>query len=161
MYINHPEELALTLSLHMADWFKKLMHHSWPITEANGDWEQLCTNQSAFNKATEHLGIPQIYIDLIWEAIVTVPNHEKAVEELAAQLQQPPSAEELYQAIKDIKKSTTPGMSGVTYGHIKEWCQEHTPQEWKEKWVVLLAKSQDKADINNLRPIGLEDCVRK
>jgi hypothetical protein len=27
--------------------------------------------------------------------------------------------------------------------------------------VVLLAKSQDTADINNLRPIGLEDCVWK
>ena len=37
MYINHLEELALTLSLHMADWFKKPMHHSGPITEANGD----------------------------------------------------------------------------------------------------------------------------
>ena len=44
MYINHPEELALTLSLHMADWFKKPTHHSGPITEADGDWEQLCTN---------------------------------------------------------------------------------------------------------------------
>ena len=45
MYFNHPEELALTLSLHMADWFKKPTHHSGLITEANGDWEQLCTNQ--------------------------------------------------------------------------------------------------------------------
>jgi hypothetical protein len=120
MYINHPEKLALTLSLHMAVWFKKPMHHSEPITEANGDWEQLCTNQSAFKKATEHLGIPQRYIDLIWEAIVTVPNHENVVEDLAAQLQQPPSVEEFFQAIKNIKQSTTPGMSGVTYGHIKE-----------------------------------------
>ena len=53
-----------------------------------------------------------------------MPNHEKVVEELAAQLQQLPSAEKFYQAIKDIKKSTTPGMSGVTYGHIKEWPPE-------------------------------------
>jgi hypothetical protein len=65
MYINHPEELALTLSLHMADWFKTPMHHPGLITEANGDWKQLCTNRTAFNKATEHLGIPQRYIDLI------------------------------------------------------------------------------------------------
>ena len=107
MYINHPEELALTLSLHMADWFKKPTHHSGPITETNGDWERLCTSQGAFNQATEHLGIPQRYIDLIWEAVVTVPNHEQVVEALAVQLQQPPSEEEFYQAIKDLKKSTT------------------------------------------------------
>ena len=105
----------------MADWFKRPTHHSGPITEANGDWEQLCTNQCAFNKATEHLGIPQGYIDLIWEAIVTVPNHEKVVEDLADQLQHPTTEEEFYQAIKDKKKSTTPGMSAVSYGHIKEW----------------------------------------
>ena len=95
------------------------------------------------------MGIPQRYIDLIWETIVTVPNHEKVVENLADQLQQPPSAEEFYQAIKDINKSTTPEMSEVSYGHIMEWpqelqehCyhllramwgQEHIPQEWKEK----------------------------
>ena len=30
-----------------------------------------------------------------------------------------------------------------------------------EKWAVLLAKTADTADINNLRPIGLEDCMRK
>ena len=30
-----------------------------------------------------------------------------------------------------------------------------------EKWAVLLAKTTDTADINNLRPIGLEDCMRK
>ena len=41
------------------------------------------------------------------------------------------------------------------------WGQEHILQTWKEKWAVLLAKTTDTADINNLRPIGLEDCMRK
>jgi hypothetical protein len=41
------------------------------------------------------------------------------------------------------------------------WGQEHIPQAWKEKWAVLLAKPADTADINNLRPIGLKDCMRK
>ena len=41
------------------------------------------------------------------------------------------------------------------------WRQQHIPQAWKEKWTVLLAKTADTADINNLRPIGLEDCMRK
>ena len=39
--------------------------------------------------------------------------------------------------------------------------KEHIPQVWKEKWAVLLAKTADTSDINNLRPIGLEDCIRK
>ena len=68
-------------------------------------------------------------------------------------------------------------MSNVTYGNIKDWPEElithcyhilrvlwgreHIPQSWKEKWAVLLAKTTDTADINNLRPIVLEDCIRK
>ena len=64
-------------------------------------------------------------------------------------------------------------MSNVAYGNIKDWPdelishsyqllrvmwgQEHISQVWKEKWAVLLAKPADTADINNLRPIGLED----
>ena len=68
-------------------------------------------------------------------------------------------------------------MSNVTYGNIKDWpdelithcCQllknmwgkEHIPQVWKEKLAVLLAKTADTSDINNLRPIELEDCMRK
>ena len=31
----------------------------------------------------------------------------------------------------------------------------------EKKWAVLLAKTTDTADINNLRPIGLEDCMQK
>ena len=68
-------------------------------------------------------------------------------------------------------------MSNVSYGNIKDWpdelithCnhisrvlwgREHIPQSWNEKWAVLLAKMTDTVDINNLRPIGLEDCMRK
>ena len=75
------------------------------------------------------------------------------------------------------KHSTAPGMSNVTYGNIKDWpdelithCyqllksmwgKEHIPQVWKEKWVVLLTKTEGTLDINNLRPIGLEDCMQK
>ena len=68
-------------------------------------------------------------------------------------------------------------MSNVSYGNIKDWPDElithcyhilrvlwgrkHIPQSWKEKWAVLLAKTTDTADINSLRPIRLEDCMRK
>ena len=68
-------------------------------------------------------------------------------------------------------------MSNVSYGNLKDWpeelqthcyqllkrlwLQEDIPQQWKEKWAVLLAKSADTAAITNLRSIGLEDCLRK
>ena len=97
-------------------------------------------------------------------------------QELQAAMEEPPTEEEFRWALHDQKKSTTPGMSNVTYGNIKDWPdelitdgyqllrvmwrQQHIPQAWKEKWAVLLAKTADTADINNLRPIGLEDCMQ-
>jgi hypothetical protein len=177
MYINHPEELAWTLSTNLQDWFKKPDHHLGPITEADGDWEKLGTDHKAFCSATEHLGIPDKYLGLIWEALTTVPQQTELREKLRTTLTEAPTEEEFLGALKDIKKSTTPGMSNVSYGNLKDWpeelqthcyqllkrmwLQEHIPQQWKEKWAVLLAKSADTADITNLRPIGLEDCLRK
>jgi len=177
IYINHPDELAWTLSLHFQDWFTKPSHHQGPITEADGDWIELGSNKQIFQDATSHLGVPEQYLDLIWAALQTVPNKQELENELNGALSDPPTEEEFRWAIHDQKKSTTPGMSNVSYGNIKDWpdelithCyhilrvlwgREHIPQTWKEKWAVLLAKTTDTADINNLRPIGLEDCMRK
>jgi hypothetical protein len=96
---------------------------------------------------------------------------------LAGALTDLPTEEKFRWAIQDQKKSTTPGMSNVSYGNIKDWpdelithCyhnlrvlwrREHIPQSCKEKWAVPLAKATDAFDINNLRPIGLEDCMKK
>jgi hypothetical protein len=120
MYINHPEELAWTLSLHFQDWFSKPEHHQGPITAADGDWLKLGTDKSTFRAATTHLGIPEPYLELIWEAIQTVSNQALLAQELRATLQDPPTEEEFRWAIKDQKKSTAPGMSNVTYGNIKD-----------------------------------------
>ena len=69
-------------------------------------------------------------------------------QELQAAMEEPPTEEEFRWALHDQKKSTTPGMSNVTYGNIKDWPdelithgyqllrvmwrQEHIPQAWKE-----------------------------
>ena len=164
MYINHPEELAWVLSLHFQDWFSKPAHHQGPITEADGDWLKLGTDKLTFQEATNHLGIPEQYTELIWEALQTVPHKTEITQELQDAMEEPPTEEEFRWALHDQKKSTTPGMSNVTYGNIKDWPEElithgyqllrvmwrqqHIPQAWKEKWTVLLAKTADTADIN-------------
>jgi hypothetical protein len=162
--------------LHFQGWFSKSAHHQGPYTEADGDWLKLDTDKLTFQAATYHLGIPDKYTELIWE---TVPNKDMIARDLQAALHDPPppAEEEFRWALKDQKKSTTSGMSNVAYGNIKDWSdelithsyhllrvmwgRERIPQAWKKKWAVLLAKTADTADINNLRPIGLKDCMRK
>ena len=137
MYINHPEELAWTLSHHFQDWFSKPVHHQGPITEASGDWFKLSTDKPTFIAATTHLGIPEPYLELIWGAMQTVPNQALLAQELHATLQEPPTEEEFRWAIKDHKKSTAPGMSNVTYGNVKDWPDElitHCYQLLRNMW---------------------------
>ena len=54
----------------------------------------------------------------------TVPNKQELDRELAGAVADPPTEEEFRWAIKDQKKSTTPGMSNVTFGNIKDWPEE-------------------------------------
>jgi hypothetical protein len=92
---------------------------------------------------------------LIWEALQTVPHKAAIVKELQEAMAAPPTEVEFRWALHDQKKSTTPGMSNVSYGNIKDWPEElithcydllsvmwrqkHIPQAWKKKWAVLLA----------------------
>ena len=107
MYINHPEELAWVLSIHFQNWFSKPEHHQEPITEADGDWLKLGTDKQTFQEATSHLGIPEQYIELIWEALQTVPHKSEIAQELQAAMEEPPTEEEFRWALHDQKKTMT------------------------------------------------------
>jgi hypothetical protein len=94
MYINHPGELAWVLSIHFQDWFSKPAHHQGPIAEADGDWIKLGTDKQTFQAATNHLGIPDQYIELIRAALQTVPHKSAIVKELQEAMEEPPTEEE-------------------------------------------------------------------
>ena len=69
-------------------------------------------------------GIPAQYTELIWEALPTVPHNTEIAQELREAMEEPPTEKEFRWALHDQKKSTTPGMSNVTYGNIKDWHEE-------------------------------------
>ena len=80
--------------------------------------------QAGISRGYQPLGVPDKYLDLIWTALQTVPNKQELDRELAGALADHPTEEEFRWVIKDQKKSTTPGMSNVTYGNIKDWPEE-------------------------------------
>jgi hypothetical protein len=83
-YINHPEELVWVLLLNFQDWFSKPAHHQGPITEEDGDCLKLGTDKLTFQAETYHLGIPDKYTELIWEAQQTVPNKDMIARDFQA-----------------------------------------------------------------------------
>ena len=77
------------------------------------------------------------YTELIWKGLPTVPNKDMIARDLQAALQDPPTEEEFRCALKDQKNSTTPGMSNVAYGNIKDWPDElitHSYQLLRVMW---------------------------
>jgi hypothetical protein len=69
-------------------------------------------------------GIPDQYIELFWEALQTVPHKSAIVNELQKAMEAPPTKEAFRWALHDQKKTTTPGMSNISYGNIKDWPEE-------------------------------------
>jgi hypothetical protein len=61
---------------------------------------------------------------VIWEALQTRPDKSAIVNELQEALVASPTEEEFRLALQDQKTSTTPGMSNVSYGNIKDWPEE-------------------------------------
>ncbi len=70
------------------------MHHQGPITEADDDWIKLGMDKQTFQAATNHLGIPDKYLELIWEALQTVPHKAVIVKELQEAMAAPPTEKE-------------------------------------------------------------------
>ena len=63
--------------------------------------------------------IPEHLSNLIWEAITDVPNIEAGRAHLHEVFPQPPTYDDYLTAIKSHKKDTAPGMSGLSYRHLK------------------------------------------
>ena len=63
--------------------------------------------------------IPDHLSNLIWEAITDVPNIAAGRSLLAEVFTQPPTYDDYLTAIKSHKRDTAPGMTGLSYRHLK------------------------------------------
>ena len=112
--------------------------------------------------------IPDHLSNLIWEAITDVPNIEAGRSLLTEVFTQPPTYDDYLTAIKSHRKDTAPGMSGLSYRHLKTlpedlykatyqmlctlWPTQHIPEYWKQRWLVPLPKTTELNSIEYLRP---------
>ena len=121
--------------------------------------------------------IPAHLSNLIWEAITDVPKIAAERAQLHEVYTQPPTYDDYLTAIKSHKKDTAPGMSGLSYRHLKAlpedlhkltyqmlctlWPTQHILDFWKQRWLVPLPKTTELSNIEDLRPICLLEIFRK
>ena len=91
-------------------------------------------------------------------------------------LSRPPTTT-ILQPSSPTKKDTAPGMSGLSYRHLKTlpedlhkatyqmlctlWPTQHIPEFWKQRWLFPLPKTAELNNIEDLRPISLLEIFRK
>jgi hypothetical protein len=93
--------------------------------------------------------IPHHLSNIIWEALMDVPNIQARRTRLQEVFTQPPSYDDYLNAINSHKKNTAPGMTGFSYRHLKTlsedlhkatysmlctlWPTQHIPDFWKQR----------------------------
>ena len=78
-------------------------------------------DRQAFIEVGRQAAIPDPLLQILWTGLLHVPRRPAVVAELEMILSSPPSFADFQLAIANIRRSTSPGASGLTYGMIKHW----------------------------------------
>jgi len=176
-HLTDPIECLQAASAKFKRHYSRPAHHQGPLHNDNADWTEVIKSRTTFQAHIAHLMIPVHLSNLIWEAITDVPNIAEGRAQLHAVFTQPPTYDDYLTAIKSHKKDTAPGMSGLSYRHLKAlpedlhkstyqmlctlWPTQHIPDFWKQRWLVPLPKTAELSNIEDLRPICLLEIFRK
>ena len=176
--VSDPEELHRQLSEHMRDnWFGGFEEGLVGVDVTNMD--TIRASEGAFKAHYNQTDIPPNIIDIIWEAIVSVPCPVDMVAELKVAAAAP-SVEEWLQTVRHGKRDIAPGIDEVTYDLLRDLPETvlsglHTllsemqerrmaPEEWKKHWLKVIPKVLDDTGVVNaakLRPLFLINSARK
>lgn len=107
----------------------------------------------------------------------SIKSHAALRERVQSILDSPPSFSSFAAAIQEKRKSSSPGVCGLTYQLMQLWPMEllqvlyaalceawatrTTPELWKWRMVVYIPKEAGNKDIDMLRPIMLIEPLRK
>ena len=144
-------------------------------------WQRMLEDDEVFQDIFSQSNIPAEIIKIISSAFCTTDaNREKrnrAKEHVLKALEEPFTFEEFHRMIKRARGSSAGGITGLSYGILKlapepllehlfeicarMWEQRYIPPYWRVKYLHLLVKDLSKSGLNNLRPIGLIEVLRK
>jgi len=175
--LGEPEEIHQAVTDKFEEWFD-IPDECHGDLHIGNNWRQCRDSEEFFVRDTSHTGTPEDIRRLIHRAINNVPNRQRIHDELRDMLQQPPSLVEFEDAIKKAKTNSAAGISGCSYNQLKRWPPEliqrvhyclcriwrsqGTPENWKDRWLVVIPKKQEEIpNINNLRPLILVEAIRK
>ena len=165
-------QIHQAVTAHFQEWYR-----APPAPDHVEAW-WLNRDRQAFLGVGRQAAIPDPLLQILWTGITHVPRRVVVAEELERTLSSPPSLVDFQLAIANIRSSTSPGASGLTYGMIKHWpaslvesvyhhlaslwATKAVPSWWRNRWLCPIPKVPDPdPSMDDLRPLMLVEVLRK
>ena len=142
-----------------------------------GTWRAGFECVETFVAQQRYTGVPEWIVRLIWRGMTEMPGVAEAKAEIAEAIRRVPDYETFLREVKSLRKRSAPGFSGLDYNMIKSWPDEllrvvyddlaaqwskrEIPDWWRWRWLCPIPKKSTGDDLNNLRPLMLNETIRK
>jgi hypothetical protein len=142
------------------------------------DWRPYLQSFEQFIAQFPNSQVPSHLSEKIYTALQDVPQAAAIRQQLVQELASAPSYEEFTSRINNLKRNSSPGMSGLSYNMLRKsppvviqemhkclvqfWEDKHIPASWKWRWLVPIPKKPtDAPTLDELRPLMLCEALRK
>ena len=172
-----PQSVHQTSTDHFREWYD--MPEDYVSTlHTVPDWRPHLQSYERFIAQFPNTQVPSHLSAKIYNALQDVPQAAAIREQLTQELAAAPTIEEFTERISQLKRNSSPGMSGLSYNMLRKapkvviqemhkclaqfWEDKHIPASWKWRWLVPIPKKPtDSPTLEELRPLMLCEALRK
>lgn len=177
-----PEEIQSTLNEAFTEWYAPhpgLIPLAKFLQEDDTIWKDFSRQRDIPNMSnTIDSGLPKELVQLFTEALLSTSDADLLFQDMREALTKEILIEDFKQAINARSNNKSPGITGFSINMMKQWSERalsaahslmsymwekrHVPKHWRDKWIVLIPKDNDKnVRVDRLRPICLLETTRK
>ena len=140
-------------------------------------WMRMLHDPALFKETFSSTNVPADVVELIAEAFSDPARTQTAAEHIAKRFEEPITFTDFKRMLMRSRGNSAGGLTGLTYGVLKlapegllihifqllshMWEHHFVPDHWKDKYLHLMVKDPSQSGLNNLRPIGLIEVLRK
>ena len=172
-----PQSVHRTSTDHFREWYDMPADYV-PTLHTVPDWRPHLQSYELFIAQFPNTQVPTHLSEKIYHALQDVPQAAAIRQQLTQELASAPSIEESTDRISQLKRNSSPGMSGLSYNMLRKapkvviqemhkclaqfWEDKHIPSSWKWRWLVPIPKKPtDAPTLEELRPLMLCEALRK
>ena len=154
-----------------------ILHLEDSTDGADNPWQRMLADPAFFRETFSASNIPPDVINTLAEAFCDPVRTQVAAAAIAKRFEAPLTFADFKRMLMRSRGNSAGGLTGLTYGVLKlapeglllhlfqlllyMWQHHYVPSYWKDKYLHLMVKDPSLTGLDNLRPIGLIEVLRK